>query len=99
MTRESQERAMMDLYSLATRTAYVFTLNSQMARCLLQDDLVAIHFRAAASRSLDMDNRRIALNSVDVDTAVNRNHFNPRFGGEVKASIDFIALLINGRPN
>src|SRR3712207_1695416 len=98
MSRETQQYAINDLYILATLTAHGFTLDEQLTRCMVQNDFVAIQFGAAAPRSLDLDDCRIAVNSLDVSAAANRRHFNPRFSWESKASINFIALLIDGRP-
>jgi hypothetical protein len=65
----------------------------------LQNDFVAIHFGAASRRSLDLNGCRVAVNSLDVNAAINRSHLNTRPGSESEASVDFIALLIKGRPN
>jgi hypothetical protein len=78
---------MNDLYVVATLTAYGPTLDGQITGCLLQNDFVAIQLGATARHSLDLDDCRIAVNSVDVDTAAKRRHFNPRFNWETKASI------------
>src|SRR5262245_683371 len=99
MPRETQQQAMSCLYSVATLTADVATLNNQTTRCLFQNNFVAIHFLATAPRSLELDVCGIAIDRHDVNAAVNRNHFKTRFSWESKASIDFIALLINARPN
>src|SRR5262245_52630195 len=84
----------LDYYVLA----HHFALYEQITRYLPQNDFVAIQLGAAARRSLDLDACRVAINSLDVNAAVNGNHYNPRFSWESKASIDFIALLIGGRP-
>jgi hypothetical protein len=84
----------LDYYILATH----FTLYEQFTKYLPQNDFVAIQLGAAARRSLDLNDCRIAINSLDVNAAVDGNHFNPRFRWESKASINFIALLIDGRP-
>ncbi|MCA1849923.1 MAG: hypothetical protein LC672_02425, partial [Acidobacteria bacterium] len=97
--RETQQHAISDLYILATLTAHGPTLDGQITRCLLQNDFVAIQLGAAAPRSLDLDDCRIAINSHDVNAAANRGHVNTRFSREDEASIDFIPLSINCRPN
>src|SRR5262245_16616925 len=93
---ETQQHAMPNLdYSVL---AHRFALYEQITRYLPRNDFVAIQLSAAARRSLDLDACRVAINSLDVNAAVNGNHFNPSFSWESKASIDFIALLIGGRP-
>src|SRR5262249_43762456 len=93
---ETQQHAMLgwDYYILAHR----FAPYEQITRPLPQNDFVAIQLGAAARRSLDLDACPVAINSLDVNAAVNGNHHNPRFSWESKASIDFIALLTGGRP-
>src|SRR5262249_47313336 len=94
---ETQQHAMRgwDYYILAHR----FALYEQITRYLPQTDFVAIQLDAAARRSLDLDACRVTINSLDVNAAVNGNHPNQRFSRKSKTSIDFIALLILGRPN
>ena len=93
ISRETQPHAMPDLddYILATH----FALYEQSTKYLPHNDVVAIQLGAAARRSLDLDDCRIAIHSRDVNAAVDRRHFNVRSSGERKASIDFIAVLFS----
>ena len=95
---ETQLHAMNDLYILATRTAHGSKLYGQITCSLLQNDFVAIQFGLAASRSLDLDYCRIAVDSLNVNAAANCRHLNTRFSRKGEASINFIALWIDGRP-
>ena len=60
---------MLSAFNIFILTTHGFTLDEQITRFLLQNDFVAIQFGAAARRSLDLDDCRIAINSRDVNAA------------------------------